>query len=226
MTCETLDERLDDWVDGVLPAAEALEVEAHLVSCSLCRERERRLRKVLAHAAALPRSVAPPRDLWPGVAQAIEQERDRGWRWSLGWSPIGLAAAAAVVVGLVAVLLQQWKPATVHTVVIPDASPSAGVHGTYASATGMDPGLVAMESNYEAAADALLAALVDRKANLAPGTLAGVERNLAVIDQALCEVRQALEKNPGSLELNRMLVSTHRKKVDVLRRVVKLSTAS
>jgi hypothetical protein len=85
---------------------------------------------------------------------------------------------------------------------------------------------VAMERNYQAAADALLAALQDRKDDLAPDTLAGVERNLAVIDQALCEVRQALEKNPGSLELNRMLVATHRKKVDVLRRVVKLSTAS
>ena len=69
MTCQELDERLDDWVDGALPAAAAAEVEAHLLSCALCRERERRLRQVLAHAAALPRSVAPPRDLWPGIAR-------------------------------------------------------------------------------------------------------------------------------------------------------------
>ena len=42
MTCHELDERLDDWVDGALPAAAASEVEAHLLSCALCRERERR----------------------------------------------------------------------------------------------------------------------------------------------------------------------------------------
>jgi hypothetical protein len=38
-------------------------------------------------------------------------------------------------------------------------------------------------------------------------------------------VREALVKNPSNPDLSRMLVSTHRKKVDVLSRVVKLSTA-
>jgi hypothetical protein len=60
---------------------------------------------------------------------------------------------------------------------------------------------------------------------LPPGDLARVESNLKVIDRALAEVRQALVKDPESPELNRMLVATHRKKVDVLRRVVRLSTA-
>ena len=46
-----------------------------------------------------------------------------------------------------------------------------------------------------------------------------------MIDRALVEVRQALVKDPGNPELNRMLVATHRKKVDVLQRVVRLSTA-
>jgi hypothetical protein len=45
-----------------------------------------------------------------------------------------------------------------------------------------------------------------------------------VIDRALEQVRQALVKDPESPELNRMLVATHRKKVEVLRRVVRLST--
>jgi hypothetical protein len=37
-------------------------------------------------------------------------------------------------------------------------------------------------------------------------------------------VRQALKKDPTNPELTRMLASTHRKKVDVLRRVVRFST--
>jgi hypothetical protein len=113
----------------------------------------------------------------------------------------------------------------VQTAVIPDAG-QTGVFATRRAQGGIDPRLVAMERDYQAAANALLGALQARKAGLAPDTLASVERNLAVIDEALAEVRRALEKDPENPELNRMLVATHRKKVDVLRRVVKLSTAS
>jgi hypothetical protein len=88
-----------------------------------------------------------------------------------------------------------------------------------------DPVLAAAARDYEAAANALLAALERQRAVLPPGDLARVESNLKVIDRALAEVRQALVKDPESPELNRMLVATHRKKVDVLRRVVRLSTA-
>ena len=57
-----------------------------------------------------------------------------------------------------------------------------------------------------------------------PETLARVQRNLAVIDEALGEVHRALEQDPNRPELGRMLASTHRKRVDVLRKMVKLST--
>ena len=60
---------------------------------------------------------------------------------------------------------------------------------------------------------------------LEPETLARVQRNLAVIDEALGEVHRALEQDPNRPELGRMLASTHRKRVDVLRKMVKLSTA-
>ena len=71
MTCQELDLRLDDWLDGALSDAAAREVESHLATCEACRARERQLRQLLAHAAALPRSVAPPRDLWPEIAERI-----------------------------------------------------------------------------------------------------------------------------------------------------------
>jgi predicted anti-sigma-YlaC factor YlaD len=222
MTCQELDERLDDWVDGELAAAAAAEVEAHLASCPLCQERERRLRQVLAHAASLPRSVTPPRDLWPGIARRVE--RERSWSWaSAGWSPWALAAAATVVVGLAAVLWSGRPPAAVRTVEIPAATPEARL----AALPGVvsDPVLAAAERQYEDAANALLEALQKRQAQLQPETLAAVRKNLEVIDRALGEVREELVRNPSNPELSRMLVATHRKKVDVLRRVVKLSTA-
>lgn len=218
MTCQELDERLDDWVDGALAAGAASEVEAHLLSCPLCQERERRLRQVLAHAASLPRSVTPPRDLWPGIARRVE--RDRSWSWT-GWSPVALAAAATVVVGLVAVLWSGSAPSRVRTVEIPAPSPETRLVAALVS----DPVLAAAERDYDAATNALLEALQQRRARLQPEAFAAVQANLEVIDRALAEVRQALAKDPTNPELGRMLVSTHQKKVDVLSRVVKLSTA-
>jgi predicted anti-sigma-YlaC factor YlaD len=222
MTCHELDERLDDWVDGALPAGAASEVEAHLHSCALCREQERRLRQLLAHAAALPRSLTPPRDLWPGIAQRVT--RERSWSWAgVGLRPWALAAAATVVIGLGAVLWRGPSPSRVRTVQIPVPSPAMTlVAGT---AVVSDPILATAERDYEAAANALLEALQQRRANLQPEALAAVEANLQVIDRALAEVRQALVQDPANLELSRMLVSTHRKKVEVLSRVVKLSNA-
>ena len=220
MTCHELDERLDDFVDGALAGADAEAVASHLAGCEPCRERERQLRQLLAHAAALPRAMTPPRDLWPGIAERIE----RGSAWSAlwtSWQPLGLAAAA-VVLGLAVYLWNGAGPVAVRTVAMPSASPSLQAVTTTGVA---DPVLAAAARNYEEAAARLLETLQQRRAVLSPEDLARVEANLEVIDRALEEVRQALVKDPESPELNRMLVATHRKKVDVLRRVVRLSTA-
>ena len=215
MNCAWVRERLDDYVDGELLAPDLHEVELHLASCPTCREEERDLRRLLAHAAALPREVAPARDLWP----AISAEMARGPR-VLPFVPrralyAGLAAAAAVVMAFV---VSRGGP---------DFSAPAGGPSATAIPASASPAsaLNEAEADYDRATNALLATLQDHRDRLAPETIASVERNLAVIDDALAEVRAALGKDPGNAELTRMLASTHRKKVDVLRRVVKLSTS-
>ena len=219
MTCQELDERLDAWIDGELDPRAAPEVEAHLAGCAPCRARERRLRQLLDHAASLPRSITPPRDLWPDIARRIGRERT--WSWAAGGlQPWALAAAATVLVGLVSVLWTGRAPSAARTVEIPAATPEARMAALSVS----DPVLAAAERDYEAAANALLDALQKRQAEIHPETLVAVRANLEVIDRALAQVREALVRNPQNPELNRMLVATHRKKVDVLRRVVRLST--
>ena len=222
MTCQEMDERLDDYVDGVLATIDARAVEAHLASCAACREAERRTRQLLAHAAALPRAAAPPRDLWPDIERTIA--RDRRFAGLFAWGqPMMLAAAAAIVLAVLAAVLWREAPASgVQTVAIPSASPTLVPVSSLAVA---DPALAEAEREYEAAATTLLAVLQQRRSRLAPEDLARVEDNVAMIDRALVEVRAAIAKDPVNPELNRMLVATHRKKVDVLRRVVRLSTA-
>ncbi len=162
---------------------------------------------MLAQAAALPKTLSPARDLWPGIAERIGG-RKRGPLG--GWLPIGLAAAAAVAIALASTLLPRPGPAP------PPVLPVAVSPGSDA--------LHEVEADYARATTALLAALSERPSSLSSETLASVQKNLDVIDQALAEVREALRKDPHNGELTHMLVATHRKKLDVLRRVVKLST--
>jgi len=219
MTCGEALDRLDDLVDGTLPDEERLGVESHLSSCATCRDEVRRLRSILAEARALPRERTPGRDLWPEIAREIGSQkvvspafgRPAGGR---RWMP-ALAAAAVAVAVLSVVLMRGRDGVGVGPV---DGTPVPVAAGTVT--------LLDAERGYAMAADELLAALAEHKDSLSPETRKSVERNLAVIDQALKEIREALSLEPRNPELTRMLASTHRKKVEVLRRVVRLSGAS
>jgi anti-sigma-K factor RskA len=205
MNCREVDDRLDDYVDGELPEGEYQEVELHVASCAACRESERGLRNLLAGAAALPKEQIPRRDLWPGVAERLAP------RWSGRSLALGLAAGliVAVAAGLLYRRDSTSTPSTGSFLPVSVESPAA---------------LAAAEEDYVRASAALLAALHGRRDTLAPEAIADVEKNLRVIDQALAEVHEALRLDPGNPELTRMLAATHRKKVDVLRRVMKLTT--
>jgi anti-sigma factor RsiW len=218
MTCADALDRLDDYVDGALPEGEGAEVLAHLRGCEACRAEETLLRAILEEARALPKERAPQRDLWPAIAQEIAgtgkvaafPARPAARRV---WIP-ALAAAAAVI--LAVSVFVRTGPSGPGPLGSPETVP--------VSAGRVD--LLDAEEGYARATADLMAVLAERADTLSPQTRQSVERNLAVIDQALKEIRDALEKEPGNPELTRMLTATHRKKVDVLRRVVRLTQAS
>lgn len=78
------------------------------------------------------------------------------------------------------------------------------------------------EREYQRAVDELAQVLETRRADLAPETVATLERNLAIIDAAIAESRAALVKDPNSRELTQMLSSTYDAKVQLLRNAVQL----
>ncbi|MDX2122110.1 MAG: zf-HC2 domain-containing protein [Gemmatimonadota bacterium] len=84
---------LDDYADGGLDPAARARVEAHLASCAACRAEVAALAAILAEARALPRTIEPGRDLWPGIAPRLAARPARRLPW------LQLAAALALFAG-------------------------------------------------------------------------------------------------------------------------------
>ena len=219
MTCEQIRDRLDEYVDGDLPEAEFQEVELHLGGCSECRREERALRALIARAEALPEEMQPAQDLWPDIAARLRGPegmrlvpRTGVARWM---GPMSLAAAAAVVIALSAAL---WTRGNVPG--IARVAPQGSVQPI---AMGASSVLLDSERDYARATADLMAAIEAQKETLAPETRAVLDANLKTIDDALAQVRAALVKDPGNSQLAHLLTSTHQKKVDALKRVVRLN---
>lgn len=216
MTCADVLDRLDDYEDGALTEAELHAIEMHLAGCDGCRAEAARSRDLLRKAASASREMDPPRDLWPGIASRIATQGEplagRRARWFLS-RPSGLAAAAAVVIALASILARRG----------PGPAPTPAGSAAAVSATGGSEHVQAAEVDYIRATGQLMDALDARRSSLSPETRSAVDENLRVIDDAVRQVRDALEKDPGNRQLTRMLASTHQKKLDLLLRLLKLS---
>src|SRR5687768_7060692 len=99
MTCEELDERLGDFVDGTMPAAAREAVAAHLEFCAGCRALAADFRAIRAAALTLEPHL-PPARVWAAVSAAIEAAPRRssffGGRFA-AWQPVAAAAMGVVL---------------------------------------------------------------------------------------------------------------------------------
>lgn len=229
--------RLDEYLDGDLPLPQRTAVEQHLDGCAECRREVDALRELRAGARALPRGIAPPRDLWPEIRARIEapapaRVADGGeetpgvlrfrprsarpdWR---RWS--ALAAAAVVLVmlssGATALLMRARSSAPVA------AAPAAVAPAATPRATTALVAFRPAELEYLDAVQVLEAELQARRHQLAPQTVTVIETNLAIIDQAIQEARAALEADPSNPDLPLHLSGVYRRKVELLQSAVLL----
>ena len=93
------DDRLDDFVDGLLDPAAREAATEHLRECTDCSARLDELRTLLTRSAEMRRPVQPPPELWPLVV-ASTSEWPRVRRQVLRSLNVPLAAAALVLVVL------------------------------------------------------------------------------------------------------------------------------
>lgn len=186
---------------------------------------EGRLRELRAAVAALPREVAPPPEVWDAVRARLAP---RGGVAPLPARPVWRhpALLAAGVVALMAL-------SSLATLLVTGrgAKAKAVAHVQTPAASGSAPTVVpaalrAVDAGHADAVRELERALADRRASLAPETVAAVERSLRVVDDALAEARAALARDPGNADLPELVAAAYRQKLTILRRATELAARS
>jgi tetratricopeptide (TPR) repeat protein len=227
-------DRLSAYLDDDLDATDREAVEAHLRACRACTNELDGLRRLVSYAGTVTSTDVPPsRDLWPGIQARltpVAQPRPASAPQSVGaarrvsFSIAQLAAAAVLLMavsGATAWFLRggiadgrgTMSAPAIQAEVEPTPAPDAVRPVNFADA------------QYDAAIADLERTLEERRNDLNARTVEILERNLKLIDAAIAQARQALEEDPGNAYLNRHLVESRRRKLDLLRRAAAINEA-
>lgn len=154
----------------------------------------------------LPRDIAPPHDLWPGIIAATRRARPR-------W-PLALAAGIAIAclsAALTWMVIAERQATPVLTASQTDLAPVTVTAARYSLPT---------DARYIAARAALERDFEAGLVLLAPDTQQRIRASLVIIRQANDDIRIALESDPASPVLLKLLASTWQQEIDLYSNVV------
>jgi anti-sigma factor RsiW len=230
--------RLNDYVDGTLGPTERIDVDRHLAGCGECRALVDDLRAIGAGAASLePRD--PPARAWSRLERAIRLEEEhrqatedargsasspRAFALSLStggrtmWT--WLAAAAAILVAVYVGV--RYRPSVVPSTTPAATAPAGSAPAADASSESVEAELRAAEEHYDKAFKGLEQITNAEKGALDMQTAATLQKNLAVIDQAISESRAAVRAQPTSQPAQDSLMESFKAKLSLLQDTVAL----
>jgi anti-sigma factor RsiW len=199
---------LNEFVDRTLGPDEHAEVGRHLERCRPCRELVADLMELKTVARALGAAEPAPR-VWRRIQEAVESDRrPTGTPW---WSWLATAAALAIVVVAGERLSHR------------DGQPTADIaaRGTV-TVEAVESELRQAEAHYEHAIKGLEQIASTGQGALDLATAATLQKNLAVIDQAISESRAAVRAQPSSEPAQASLFEGFKTKIAFLQDTVAL----
>jgi anti-sigma factor RsiW len=215
---------LSEYVDRTLGRDEHAQVARHLETCEACRRLVDDLREITRAAAALD-PASPPARVWTRIEKEIrsdarpaERQRGRAQAFAASWT--WLAAAAVLV--LAVFIGVRFRPST-----SPD--PGAAVDAAAADAAAaeaVEAELKLAETHYQNAISGLERIASTEKATLDAATASTLQKNLAVINQAIDESRAAVRAEPASQQAQHSLIENFKTKLALLQDTVALINAA
>ncbi len=179
-------------------------------------------RELLKRLEALPREIAPDRDVWPAIAQRIGQQDglDRQ-QSSVRWWINALAASVAVVFVAGFLIGRQWD-----TVAAPVQLRSVSSNQTQAAWGGSMTGvLTASEREYQAAVREFISVGVS-SGNLPRQALENLTAAWAALSAAETALTVALKDNPGNSFLGTKMLELRSRQLDFLKQIAALDQSS
>ncbi len=221
--CRNFRTELQERLDGTLSEARRSELDRHLDGCETCRAAADELTLLRTATQALPHEIQPDRDLWPAVERRLEaRPQPIGWwrRLSQIFSTSGAlgqpAPLAVALAGVLALALAVWVWQEAPTTV---PEPTAGAVPSSAASLRTSAELARFEDGMLLAHQDLLAAVELQTEHMSPETVAAIEENMRIIDQAIGQIRTALEDDPLNPKLNMLLAAQYQHEVELLKRL-------
>ncbi len=162
--------------------------------------------KMMQAASRLATDIAPRRDLWPGIAEAIEAPQKRRWT-----PKFAQAAAVVLLMGASSVI-------TLYSV-RDNAGPGPQIVTTDMIFEQTAFGSRDLGPGFRDARDSLVSELEVELQKLAPEDRATIQTNLALYHDAIADMNKALEAEPDNVLLQERLLKTYREELALLRRV-------
>jgi hypothetical protein len=201
---------LSEYVDRTLGRDEHAVVARHLETCEVCRQLVDDLREIARAAAALD-PIVPPGRVWARIEQDIRRDPPRKparggipmtWTW----------LAAAAVLALAVFIGVRYTPA-----MRPETGDSID-----ASTEAIETELQLAEEHYQKAISGLEQLASTDDPTFDPDTAATLQKNLAVINQAIDESRAAVRAEPASERAQYSLIENFKTKLALLQDTVAL----
>lgn len=170
---------------------------------------DRHVDGLLDQARALPRSVEPQRDLWPGIRVRIGADMQAARRWPQRH----FALAALVLIGVGAGIgfwLGRASAPPFELASVSDEAPLFGRDYT-------------LGTEFVEARSELGRSLARELERMTPETREVVAANLAALEKAHAQINQALSAHPNSVMLQQLLLSAYTEELVFLREVNGLS---
>jgi hypothetical protein len=207
---------IGDYVDGTMDEAQRASLESHLSACASCRAMASDFSVIRAATLTLEAQVPPPH-VWRKLSASIEAEPKPllGLGGAYWWR--ALAPVAAMVVLVVALSWTAGRLTPVANERLARVSPGAA----------SEPATIAAE--YRLAEQDLTNTIVgleriaaDERSTLDMETADVLKANLTVLDGAIGESREALQKEPENDVAQQSLFDALRHKIALLQDTIAL----
>lgn len=221
MKCASFHKLIGDRLDGTIRPADRARLDSHLASCAECRELMDDFQRIAESARSLDDQDAPSDDVWNAILSGVraahrEQRRAAAssrlsglrvprWAYAAGFVLVG--AAVGLIVGL----------GPRRGVAVPGLTPDQAA--TVAK-------LQESETHYKLAIQAMTEALSSGSVKIDPAAAALFARDLGAVDAAIQACREAVGREPGSVDARVFLLAAYQKKVEILDGVIQVRKLS